>query len=47
MIELMKMHTVNRGDATKADESQQKLVSIMQLVKEQKDFKSTGWPISL
>ena len=39
MIELMKMHNENRGDATKADEYQQKLVSIMQLLKEQKDLK--------
>ena len=39
MIDLMKMHTVNKGDATKAEEYQQKLVSIMQLLEDQKHLK--------
>ena len=39
MIDLMKMHTVNRGNATKTEKYQQKLVSIMQLLEEQKDLK--------
>ena len=39
MIDLMKMHTLNKGDTIKTDEYQKKLVSIMQLLKEQKDLK--------
>ena len=39
LIDLMKIHTLNKGDATKTDEYQQKLVSIMQLLKEQQDLK--------
>ena len=36
----MKMHSLNKGDATKKnDEYQQKLLSIMQLLKKQKDLK--------
>ena len=40
LIDLMKMYNLYRDDPTKADEYQQKLASIMQLLKEQNDLKS-------
>ena len=36
----MKMYNLYRDDPTKSDEYQQKLASIMQLLKEQNDLKS-------